>query len=164
MAKETKKDPLGGPKGDKTPPQRSIDAAKPARDARIIGPDMLDPRGPVRPGAGRGMPHMSRPMMMQQRRIKGLEAQLDRKKRAFMQYSGELKAIRKLALKEDAKKTVEYINKLIARKEKAFEMSTKDTADRIKEARAQIEKQAKTKAERYRKMRDPRPTPPKPKP
>ena len=101
--------------------------------------------------------------MMQQQQVKALEAQLARKKRAFMQYSGELKAIRKIALKENAKETVEYINKLIAHKEKEFETSEKDAADKIKEARAQIEKQTKIQAERYKKMRDPRPTPPKPK-
>lgn len=166
MAQETKKDPPDRPKGYKAPPQRFVDATKAARTARTKRPDTRDSRRPVRPGARRDMtrkPGMGRPMMMQQQQIKGLEAQLARKKQAFMQYSGELKAIRKIALKEDAKKTAEYIDKLIARKEKEFEMSAKDTGDRIKKVRAQIEKQAKSQAERYQKTRGPRPTPPKPK-
>ncbi len=166
MAQETKKDPPGRPKGYMAPSQRSVDDIKAARDARFKRPDMRGSRPPVRPGARRDMPRrpdMGRPMMMQQRQIKDLEAQLARKKRAFMEYSGELKAIRKIALKEDAKKTAEFIDKIIARKEKEFEMSVKHTADMIKEVRAQNEKQTKARAERYQKMRGPRPTPPKPK-
>jgi len=163
MAQETKKDPPDGPKGYKAPPQRSVDAPKAARTKR---PDARDSRRPVRPGTRRDIPqrpNTGRPMMMQQQQIKGLEAQLGKKKQAFMENTGELKAIRKIALQEGAKKTVEYIDKLIARKEKEFDMSTKVTADRIKKVREQIEKQAKSQAERYKKTRGPRPTPPKPK-
>ncbi len=68
-----------------------------------------------------------------------------------------------MALKEDAKKTVEYIDKLIARKQKEFDMAVKDTDDKTKVIRAQAEKQAKEQAERNKKMRGPRRTPPKPK-
>lgn len=163
MAQETKKDPPDGPKGYKAPPQRSLDATKAARTARAKRPDTRNSR---RPGARQDMPRrpdMRRPMMMQQQQIKSLETQLARKKQALMEDTGELKAIRKIALQEDAKKTAEYIDKLIARKEKEFEMSVKDTGDRIKKVRAQIEKQAKSQAERSQKMRGPRPTPPKPK-
>ncbi len=165
-AQETKKAPPDRSKGYKAPPQRSVDATKAARAARTKRPDTRDSQRPVRPGPRRDMPQRpgtGRPMMMQQQQIKALEAQLARKKQAFMEYSGELKAIRKIALEEDAKKTAEYIDKLIARKEKEFKMSVKDTADRTKVVRARIEKQAKAQAERYRNMRGPRPTPPKPK-
>ena len=166
MAQETKKDPPDGPKGYKAPPQRSVDATRAARAARTKRPDSRDSRRLVRPGTRRDIPqrpNTGRPMMMQQQQIKGLEAQLGKKKQAFMENTGELKAIRKIALQEGAKKTVEYIDKLIARKEKEFDMSTKVTADRIKKVREQIEKQAKSQAERYKKTRGPRPTPPKPK-
>ena len=101
--------------------------------------------------------------MMHQRQIKALQSELARKRQAFMEYSGELKAIRKMALEEDAKKTAEYIDKLIARKQKEFDMAVKNTEDRTKEIRARAEKQAKEQAERYEKMRGPRRTPPKPK-
>lgn len=164
MAQETKKDPPDQPKGYKALPQRSAEAIKAARDARTKRPDTRDSQ---RPGPRRDMlqrPDMGRPMMMRQRQIKGLETQRARKKHAFMQYSGELKAIRKIALKENAKKTVKYIDKLITRKEKEFETSVKDADDRIKKIRAQTEKQNKFQAERYQKMRGPGPTPPKPKP
>ncbi len=101
--------------------------------------------------------------MMHQRQIRALQSQLARKRQTFMQYSGELKAIMNMAFEEDAKKTAEYIDKLIARKQKEFDMAVKDTEDRAKEIRARAEKQAKEQAERREKMRGPRPTPPKPK-
>ena len=166
MAQETKKDPPDGPKGYKAPPKRSLDATRAARTGRTKRPDSRDSRRPVRPGTRRDMPrrpNTGRPMMVQQQQIKGLEAQSAKKKQAFMEYSGELKAIRKIAVQEGAKKTVEHIDKLIARKEKDFEASAKVTTDRIKKVRAQIEKQAKSQAERLKKMRESRPTPPKPK-
>ena len=165
MAQETKKDPPDGPKGYIAPPQRSIDATRAARDARFKRPDMRDSRRPVRPGARRDMPRrpdMRRPMTMQQQ-IQDLKTQLAKKKQAFRQNSGELKALRKIALQEDAKKTVESIDQLIARKEKRFKWSAKDITNRIKKVQTQIEKQPKSQAERNQKMRGQRPTPPKPK-
>ena len=101
--------------------------------------------------------------MMHQQQIRALQSQLARKKLAFTGYSGELKAIRKVALKEDAKNTVAYIDKLIARKQKEFDTAVKDTDDKTKVIRARIEKEAKEQAEKSQKMRTPRPTPPKPK-
>ncbi len=101
--------------------------------------------------------------MMHQQQIRTLQSRLAGKKQAFTQYSGELKAIRKMALKEGAKKTAEYIDKLIVRKQKEFDMAVKDTDDKTKVIRARVEKQAKEQAEKYKKMRGPRPTRPKPK-
>lgn len=166
MAQETKTDPPDGPKGYKSPLRRSLDTTRAVRTARTKRPNSRNSQRPVRPGTKRAMPqrpNTTRPMMMQQQQIKGLQVQLARKRQAFMEYSGELKAIRKIALQEDAKKTVEHIDKLIASKEKEFEKSTKGTADRIKKVRAQIEKQTKDQAERNKKKRSPRPAPPKPK-
>ncbi len=162
MAQGTKKDPPDRTKGYKTPPQRSVDAMEAARAKRAKRSGTRDARRPVRPRAPQ-RPDMGGPMMMQRQQIKALEAQLARKKRVFMEYSSQLKAIRKIALEEDAKKTAEYIDKLLADKEKEFEMSVKNTADKVREVRVRIEKQAKAQAERYQKKRGPRPAPPKPK-
>lgn len=164
-AQETKKDPAGRPKGYKPPARQSVEAAKAARNARTKRADRRDARRPARPGARRNMPQRPGAArgMMHQQQIRALQSQLARKKQAFMEYSGELKVIRKMALKEDAKKTAEYIDKLIARKQKEFDMAVKGTEDKTKEIRARVQKQAKGQAEKYQKMRGPRPIPPKPK-
>jgi len=164
-AQETKKDPPGQLKGYEPPARQGVEAAKAARNARTKRVDTRDAPRPTRPGARRNMPQRPGAArgMMHQQQIRALQSQLARKKQAFAEYSGELKAIRKVALGEDAKKTVEYIDKLIARKQKEFDTAVKDTEDKTKAIRARVEKQAKEQAEKYKKMRGPRPTPPKPK-
>ena len=120
---------------------------RPARDARTKRPDMRDARRPadrdvrrrpattVRPGAARGMMH--------QQQIRSLQTQIDRKKQQFERYAGELKAIKKIALQEDATKTAAYIDNLLAKKEKQMASELKVSEDKIKSIHAQIEKQAK---------------------
>ena len=164
-AQEAKKDPPDRPKGYRPPARQGVEAVKAARNARTKRADTRDAARPARPGVRRNRlqgPGAARGMMHQQQ-IRALQSQLARKKHAFTEYSGELKAIRKMALEEDAKKTVEYIDKLIARKQKEFDMAVKGTEDKTKEIRARVQKQAKDQAEKDQKMRGPRPTPPKPK-
>ena len=165
-AQEAKKAPPDGSEGYKPPVRQGVEAAKAARNARTKRADTRDAPRPTRPGARRNMPQRPGAArgMMHQQQIRALQSQLARKEQAFTEYSGELKAIREVALKEDAKKTVEYIDKLIARKQNEFDMAVKDTDDKKKVILARVEKQAKEQAEKYQKMRATRPTPPSPPP
>jgi hypothetical protein len=104
--------------------------------------------------APKGMPpEMLRPPMQQQQ-LMMMQEQMASKRRDFELYSAELKAIRKVALQEKAKKTVEHIDKLLERKEKEFATENKTSEDRVKQMQEQADRAAKERSMRLEKQRD----------
>jgi len=164
-AQETKKDPSSQAKRFKAPVKQAVDAARTGRTVRPKRADARDARRPSLPSTGSNRPQrpdMSRDVL-RRRQTMVLEGQLARMRQDYLKYSGELRAIRKIALEENAGKTVEYIDKLIARRKQDFETAAKRINDKIKEINARAGKQVGAGTDKLQKTRRPRPMPPKPK-
>jgi len=145
-------------------------ATEQAADPRTSRPKRTDMRelrepGPVRT-APRAMPPELNRGMMQQQQLKVMQDQIAKKRQDFEQYAAELKAIRKMALEEKAKKTADYIDKLLERKEGELAAEVKVSEDRFKQVQEQMEKQAQERAKRLERagapQRDPAATQPDP--
>jgi len=142
--------------GAKSVAEQAVDprAARPkrpdTRELREVGPASTAPRA---------MPPELNRSMMQQQQLKVMQDQIARKRQDFDVYAAELKAIRKMALEEKAKKTAEYIDKLLERKEKELAAEVKVSEDRLKQVQEQMEKLAKERAQRLERTRRAQPDP-----
>lgn len=133
-------------------------AIAPAQDAKNTKPTRAkrpdhrnvtkDPKRAYDPQAARGM------MVAQQ--LRNLQAQIDKRKAQFEITASELNAIKKIAQKENATKTVAHIDNLIKRKQQQMETDIKVHQKRMQTIKDQVKKQAQQQAEK------PKPTRPKP--
>lgn len=138
-------------------------AAEQAADPRTFRPKRTDMRELREPGPARTAPRSMPPElnrgMMQQQQLKVMQDQIAKKRQDFEQYAAELKAIRKMALEEKAKKTADYIDKLLERKEGELAAEVKVSEDRLKQVQEQMENLAKERSQRLERARRGQPDP-----
>ncbi|MBE0535250.1 MAG: hypothetical protein IH624_06225 [Phycisphaerae bacterium] len=132
--------------GEQTAPPRT-ERAKPA-DTRQI-------RQPAPTRGMPGTPPQANPSTMQQQQLRMMQEQTTNKQRQFELYAAELKAIRKVAQDEKAKKTVAYIDKILERKEAELAAELKASEERMKQAREQMEKMTQERMQRLERQRNP---------
>jgi len=123
-------------------------------EGRAVRPKPADPR-PQEMGAGRGVPPRGMPpeAMRTPNYVTLIQDQFAARQRAFDAQTAELKAIRDVAQQEKAKKTVDYINKLLEKKEKEFADEKKASEDRIKQMQEQVDRIAKDRALRLERQK-----------
>lgn len=112
-------------------------------DARVMRPDprRVPPKNaqntatPARPEATRAI--------ILQRQLQSLKAQIDQRKQTFQTYAVELMEIKKLATAEGAKKTIAYVDKVLADRQKQTDTEIESFQERIKQLEDQSSKQPK---------------------
>ncbi len=130
-------------------------AASQAADPRLERQKAPDTRQILQPQfpAGVGPQQITR-TPVQQQQIRAMQEQMARKRSDFELYAAELKAIRKMALDEKAKKTAAYVDKILERKEAELAAQLKLDEQRIKQVQEQMEKAAAERARRLDRQRE----------
>jgi hypothetical protein len=114
------------------------------RRARLSGEEMKAERRRSRDEFARGMMHREQ--------LRGLDRQIEEKRGGHERFVGELKAIKKLALEEKAKKTANRIQELIDKSTGRFNEDIRKLEQRRDNIVEQVEKQAQQRAKHKERL------------